>query len=94
MGKSNLSDELKRDAVAQITERGYPVAKVSERLGVSQPSLYVCKRQLARQVPGNAGKDTEIQQLKRALARVAEERDILEKVTAYLTFGHFVPSGM
>jgi hypothetical protein len=36
MSKSNFSDEFKRDAVAQITERGYPVAEVSERLGVSQ----------------------------------------------------------
>ncbi len=40
MGKPNSSDEFKRDAVAQITERGYPVAEVSERLGVSQHSLY------------------------------------------------------
>ncbi|NTE84615.1 transposase [Agrobacterium tumefaciens] len=25
MGKSNFSEEFKRDAVRQITERGYPV---------------------------------------------------------------------
>lgn len=36
MGKPNFSDEFKRDAVARITERGYPVAEVSERLGVGQ----------------------------------------------------------
>ncbi|GGC15928.1 hypothetical protein GCM10011494_38530 [Novosphingobium endophyticum] len=47
MGKPNFSDEFKRDAVAQITERGYPVAEVSQRLGVSQHSLYAWKRQLA-----------------------------------------------
>lgn len=40
MGKPNLSDEFRRDAVAQITERGYPVAEVSQRLGVSPHSLY------------------------------------------------------
>jgi len=40
MGKPNFSDEFKRDAVAQITERGYRVAEASERLGVSQHSLY------------------------------------------------------
>jgi transposase len=39
MGKVNFSDEFKRDAVRQITERGYPVAEVSQRLGVSQYSL-------------------------------------------------------
>ncbi len=27
------SDDFKRDAVAQISERGYPVSEVSERLG-------------------------------------------------------------
>ena len=25
MGKGNFSDDFKRDAVAQITERGYPI---------------------------------------------------------------------
>jgi hypothetical protein len=32
MGTGNFSDDFKRDAVAQITERGYPVAEVSKRL--------------------------------------------------------------
>ncbi|MBB4123192.1 transposase-like protein [Martelella radicis] len=40
MRKSNFSDAFKRDAVRQITERGYPVSEVSLRLGVSQHSLY------------------------------------------------------
>ena len=78
MGKPNFSDEFKRDAVARITERGYPVAEVSERLGVSQHSLYAWKRQLAKVVSGDASKDAEIRQLKRELARVTEERDILK----------------
>ena len=94
MGKPNFSDEFKRDAAAQITERCYRVAEVSQRLGVSPHALYAWKRQLAGQVSGDAGKDVEIRQLKRELARVTEERDILKKVTAYLTCGHFVPPGM
>ena len=94
MGKANFSDEFKRDAVAQITERGYPVAEVSQRLGVSQHSLYAWKRQLAKLVSGDASKDAEIRQLKRELARVTEVRDILNNATAYLTFGHFVPPEM
>lgn len=40
MGKPNYSDEFKRDAVAQITELGYPIAEASGWLGVSQHSLY------------------------------------------------------
>jgi len=30
----------------------------------------------------------------RAMRSMTEERDILKKATAYLTFGHFVPPGM
>lgn len=40
MSKSNFSEEFKRDAVRQITERGYPVAEVSQRLG-GEPALFV-----------------------------------------------------
>ena len=39
MGTSNYSDEFKRDAVHQITVRGYPAREVSRRLGVSTRSL-------------------------------------------------------
>ena len=78
MGKANFSDEFKRDAVAQITERGYRVAEVSQRLGVSQHSLYAWKRQFARR-PRRWVEGCEIRQLKRALTRVTEERDILKK---------------
>jgi transposase len=82
MGKANFSDEFKRDAVAQITERGYPVAEVSQRLGVSQHSLYEWKKKFT-QPSGGDDKDAEIRRLKRELTRVTEERDILKKATAY-----------
>jgi transposase len=82
MGTANFSDDFKRDAVAQITERGYPVAEVSKRLGVSQHSLYAWKRKFSRP-SDDADKNAEIQRLKRELARVTEERDILKKATAY-----------
>lgn len=78
MGKPNFSDEFKRDAVVQITERGYPVAEVSQRLGVSPHSLYAWKRRFGKDASGDLGKGAEIRQLKRELARVTEERDILE----------------
>ena len=83
MGKGNYSDEFKRDAVAQITERGYPAAEVSQRLGVSQHSLYAWKKKFAKASSGEAEKDAEIRRLKRELTRVTEERDILKKATAY-----------
>jgi len=82
MSKFNFSDDFKRDAVAQITERGYPVAEVSKRLGVSPHSLYAWKKKFSQPVGGD-DKDAEIRQLKQELARVTEERDILKKATAY-----------
>jgi len=83
MSSSKFSDEFKRDAVAQITERGYPVREVSERLGVSPYSLYSWKKKFAKASSGDAEKEAEIRRLKRELLRVTEERDILKKATAY-----------
>ena len=40
MGNVRFSEDFKRDAVHQITTRGYPVKEVSQRLGVSTHSLY------------------------------------------------------
>ncbi|WJS86449.1 IS3 family transposase [Paracoccus sp. TOH] len=79
MGTGNFTDDFKRDAVAQITERGYPAKEVSERLGVSTHSLYAWKRKFAKAVSGETAKDAEIRRLKRELVRVSEERDILKK---------------
>ena len=84
MGKANFSEDFKRDAVAQIVERGNPDAEVSHQLGVSQHSLYEWKKKFAAKkgAPGD-DRDAEIRRLKRELARVTEERDILKKATAY-----------
>jgi transposase len=84
MGKGNFTEEFKWEAVAQITERGYPVAEMSKRLGGSQHSLYQWKKTFAK-ADGSASdeREAEIRRLKRELARVTEERDILKKATAY-----------
>lgn len=80
MRSGNFSDEFKRDAVAQITERGYPVAEVSKRLGVSQHSLYAWRRKFSKpSVSTDDDQAAEIRRLKKELARVTEERDILKK---------------
>jgi transposase-like protein len=83
MGTSNYSDEFERDAVQQITARGYPVREVSQRLGVSSHSLYKWLRLFAEPAPklGSIDHEAENRRLKRELARVTEERDILRKVS-------------
>ena len=40
MSNQRFSPEFKDEAVRQIVDRGYSVAEVSERLGVSAHSLY------------------------------------------------------
>ena len=86
MGNAKFSDDFKRDAVHQIVERGYTVAEVSQRLGVSTHSLYAWKKQFAKPDSGNNTDNDqlhEVRRLKLELARVTEERDILKKATAY-----------
>jgi transposase len=80
MGTAKFSDDFKRDAVAQITERGDPVAEVSRRLGFSQHSLYTWRKKFS-QPSGGDDKDAEIRRLKSELVRAAEEHDILKKAT-------------
>ena len=80
------TEEFKRDAVAQVTERGYSVREVSGRLGISTKSLYDWKARYHQPEPERqqgAADAAEIRRLKAELARVTEERDILKKATAY-----------
>ncbi len=85
MGKANFTDEFKLDAIKQITERGYSVADVSRRLGVSTHSLYSWMKRYNTPEKAAVQDDqlSEIRRLKQELARVTEERDILKKATAY-----------
>jgi len=41
------TQEFKAEAVKQITDRGYSVAEVSERLGISTKTLYHWRSQLS-----------------------------------------------
>jgi len=85
MGKANFSDEFKRDAVDQIVVRGYSVREVSKRLGVSTHSLYKWMKQLSSSATDqkNNDIDAENRRLKKELARVIEERDILKKAAVH-----------
>lgn len=46
MARPHFTEEFKIDAVKQVTERGYSVAEVSKRLGVSPHSLYQWRKRL------------------------------------------------
>jgi transposase len=86
MSSKRYPEEFKIEAVKQITERRYPVAEVSARLGVSQHSLYEWVRKYSQPEPVRReaqNKDAELRRLKAELKRVTEERDILKKAAAY-----------
>ncbi len=86
MPNSHFTGEFKIEAVKQITERGYSVAEVSERIGVSSHSLYAWKKRYGKpntEIKATDAQAAEIRRLKQELARVTEERDILKKATAY-----------
>jgi transposase len=77
-----FTDEVKQDAVAQVVERGYAVSEVAERLGISTKSLYAWRSQFAKSPRVRAEtseQSAEIKRLKRELARVTEEPNILKR---------------
>ena len=80
------TEEFKIEAVKQVTERGYSVAEVAERLGTTTHSLYAWLKRYGKQHPqqiNQANTQAEIVQLKAELRRVTEERDILKKAAKY-----------
>jgi len=84
MGKSNYSEDFKRDAVHQIAVKGNPVREDSWRLGFSMHSLYKWMKFYAEPAlkADSTVHEAENCRLKRELARMTEERDILKKAAA------------
>ena len=76
MGKQDrFTDEFKRDAVAQVVDRGYLVRGVAERSGVSTKSIHTWQRLFSRPAKVIQEVDAqadEIRRLKRDLARVTD----------------------
>ncbi|EQB4724706.1 IS3 family transposase [Enterobacter hormaechei] len=92
MGTARFTPEFKEEAVRKITERGYSVAEVSDRLGVSAHSLYKWLRAIKPDNSEQHARDlleakSEILKLRAQLKRTEEERDILKKGRAVLCKG-------
>ena len=76
MSSKRYTEEFKIEAVKQVTERGYSVAEVAERLGTTTHSLYSWLKRYGRNSPQQANRiddQTEIARLKAELRRVSEE---------------------
>jgi transposase len=89
MSLPRFTTELKDEAVRQITVRGYSVAEVSARLGVSTHSLYkwvnaVKPDKTDQQASELLAAKSEILRLRAQRHRSEEERYILKKALGTL----------
>jgi len=85
------TEEFRIEAVKQVTDRGYSVAEVAERLGTTTHSLYAWIKRYGEQSPQQismADNQAENALLKAELRRVTEERDILKKAAEYFANDH------
>jgi transposase len=84
--RRQYDEEFKREAVRLTYEAGRTVAGVARDLGMNENNLWRWRKQFGR--PGREGNraggsvDDEVKRLRRQLARVTEERDILKKALA------------
>ena len=81
MSGKRYTEEFKIEAVRQLTEGGYPVGEVAQRLGVTTKSLYDWRAKYGessgRYQKEQANQD-ELRRLRAELKRVTQERDILK----------------
>jgi|SRR5271157_2303772 len=86
-----FDQQFKVDAVRLLAESGKPASEVARNLGINRNQLDRWKRQSLGKnspqaaFPGNGiigGEKKELDELRRELARVKEEREILKKAMA------------
>ena len=93
MSIQRFPPEFKEEAVRQIVERGYSVADVFARLGVSAHSLYKWVKAIKPDKGDQHAAEliapkSEILRLRAQLQRTEEERDILKKAARYFAREH------
>ena len=88
MSSQRYPPEFKDEAVRQVLERGYTVAEVSQRLGVSAHSLYKWVKAVKPDTSDEQAAElveakSEILRLRAQMRRIEEELDILKKAARY-----------
>src|SRR5690606_40795239 len=87
MSGKRYTEQFKVEAVKQVTERGYPLAEVAKRLGITSKSLYDWKAKYddsSGEYQKSKAASDEIKALKAELKRVTMERDILKEAAVDL----------
>jgi len=88
MSSQRYTPEFKDEAVRQVTDRGYSVTAVADRLGITTHSLYAwLKKHGAKDKSGQELDEAqgELRRLEAKLRRVTEERDIQKEAATYFT---------
>ena len=91
MKSKRYTEEFKKEAIKQVTERGYSVADVAQRLGTTTHSVYAWMKKYDKPSPRQSDKvdiEAENLRLKAELRGMTEERDILKKAAAYFARDH------
>ena len=90
--RKSYDQEFKISAVKMVTEGGMSASRVSRDLGINENSLYKWKKQyLEDQQNAFPGKgrmkpeEEELRKVKKELARVTMERDILKKAIGFFS---------
>ena len=88
--RKSYTPEFKRQAVTMVTDQKLSVAEVARRLGVSQNLLHTWKKAVLKDgadaFPGSGHLtpvEDELRRLRAEVKRLAAERDILKKATAF-----------
>ena len=83
--RPRYSAEFKAEAIRLVRTSGQPVTHVARELGVSKASLlhWLEETRPPAAEPLTTDERTELQQLRRDVRRLREERDILKKATAF-----------
>lgn len=92
--RKSYTKAFKAEAVRLLEMSGKPVAELARELGVRRNQLYKWQEKIVAHgenaFPGSgrpSGPADEPTRLRRELARVTEERDILKKAVAFFTKG-------
>ena len=85
--KNDYTTEFRDQAVSLVLKSNKPTAQIARDLGVTASTLYVWVN--SKKTPNDKDGTTneqlfdEVKRLKKELAEVKEQRDILKKATAY-----------
>lgn len=83
--RRRFTSEFKAEAVRLVATGGRPLSQIARELGINEQVLRNWKRQAGGDgsSPDHFARNDEIRRLRRELARITEERNILKKATAF-----------